>query len=172
MQCELCQENQASVYVTDLTQAPDTPHGELGEVSLRHMCSSCAADLNLPHGQVPGQNKAMLFKLLQKTAKASQKPAGPACKCGMTLHELRAQGRLGCQECYEVFLPHLMPLFLRMHQATKHAGRAPGADPKEVELAVQIEKLREIMNLAIRDEDYENAARLRDELNTLESGKA
>ena len=169
MRCEICEENQASVYVTDLTPTPETPHGELGNVTLRHMCSSCAADLNLPHGQVPGDNKAMLFKLLQKTAKASKKPAGPACKCGMTLHELRAQGRLGCQECYDVFRPHLVPLFMRMHQATEHTGRAPGADVKEVELSARIEKIRERMNVAIREEDYENAAKLRDELTGLEA---
>ncbi|MFT6362073.1 MAG: protein arginine kinase activator [Planctomycetota bacterium] len=136
------------------------------------MCSSCAADLNLPHGQVPGDNKAMLFKLLQKTAKASKKSAGPACKCGMTLHELRAQGRLGCQECYDVFRPHLVPLFMRMHQATEHTGRAPGTDAKEVELSVRIEKLRESMNVAIREEDYEDAAKLRDELTALEATAA
>lgn len=169
MRCELCEENQASVYVTDLNPAAGTPHGELGEVTLRHMCSSCAADLNLPHGQVPGDNKAMLFKLLQKTAKASKKPVGPACKCGMTLHELRAQGRLGCQDCYDVFRPHLVPLFMRMHQATEHTGRAPGTDAKEIELTVRIEKLRERMNVAIREEDYEDAAKLRDELTDLEA---
>ena len=169
MRCELCEENQASVYVTDLIPAADTAHGELGEVTLRHMCSSCAADLNLPHGQVPGDNKAMLFKLLQKTAEASKKPVGPACKCGMTLHELRAQGRLGCQDCYEVFRPHLVPLFMRMHQATEHTGRAPGTDAKEIELSVRIEKLRERMNVAIREEDYEDAAKLRDELTDLEA---
>jgi protein arginine kinase activator len=169
MRCELCQENPASVYVTDLTPTPETPHGELGEISLRHMCSSCAADLNLPHGPVPGQNKAMLFKLLQKTAKASKQPVGPICSCGMTLHELRAQGRLGCQECYQVFRPHLVPLFLRMHQATEHTGRAPGTDVAQVERTVRIEKLRERMDMAIREEEYEDAARLRDELTQLEA---
>jgi protein arginine kinase activator len=169
MQCEICQENQASVYVTDLIAAPETPHGELGEVSLRHMCSSCAADLNLPHGQLPGQNKAMLFKLLQKTAKASKTPSGPSCKCGMTLQELRTQGRLGCQECYQVFRPYLVPLFLRMHQATEHTGRAPGTDAKKVALTARMEKLRDLLGVAIRDEDYEDAARLRDELTQLES---
>ena len=170
MQCEICQENPSSVYVTDLVYDEETPHGELGTPNLQQICTSCAGELKLPHADLPGQDKAVLFKLLQKTAKKSQRAAGPSCKtCGMGLTEFRAQGRLGCADCYAVFGPHLAPLLLRMHQATEHTGRAPGTDAKEIELTVRIEKLRERMNVAIREEDYEDAAKLRDELTDLEA---
>jgi protein arginine kinase activator len=62
-----------------------------------------------------------------------------------------------------------VPLFLRMHQATEHTGRAPGTDVAQVERTVRIEKLRERMDMAIREEEYEDAARLRDELTQLEA---
>jgi len=170
MQCEICQENPASVYVTDLTFGPEVPSGELGEIQTRSICSSCAAELNLPHAQSPGQNKAVLFKLLQKTARRSQKAAGPACgTCGMSLQEFRAQGRLGCSDCYTVFRGHLEPLLLRMHQASRHTGRGPGVAPAELDLTASISRLRERMELAIREEAYEDAARLRDELTQLEA---
>ncbi|MDF1799732.1 MAG: UvrB/UvrC motif-containing protein [Planctomycetota bacterium] len=170
MQCEICQENPSSVYVTDLVYDPETPHGALGTPNLQQICTSCAGELKLPHADLPGQDKAVLFKLLQKTAKKSQRTAGPTCKtCGMGLTEFRAQGRLGCADCYAVFGPHLAPLLLRMHQATEHTGRGPGVDQAELDRSQQLERLRERMDLAIREEDYENAARLRDELNQLEA---
>ena len=170
MQCEICQESPASVYVTDLSYDPEVPVGELGEIQTRSMCSSCAAELNLPHAQSPGQNKAVLFKLLQKTARRSQKAAGPACPtCQMSLQEFRAQGRLGCADCYGAFRAHLDPLLLRMHQASRHVGRGPGVAPAELDLTANITRLRERMDLAIREEAYEDAARLRDELTKLEA---
>ena len=86
----------------------------------------------------------------------------------MTLHEFRAQGRLGCQDCYTTFAQHLGPLLLRMHQATQHKGRSPGVDPAELELRQRTDALREAMEVAIREEDYEQAASLRDRLEALE----
>ena len=170
MQCEICQENPASVYVTDLVYDEDTAHGELGTPNLQQICSTCAAELELPHAKLPGQSKAVLFKLLQRTAEKSREAQGPSCgTCGQTVAELRAQGRLGCADCYVTFADHLEPLLLRMHQATAHTGRVPGLDEAALGLSVRIEQLKERMDLAIREEDYEDAARLRDELEQLES---
>jgi protein arginine kinase activator len=170
MQCEICQEGPASVYVTDLVYTPEVPAGELGKLHTRSICSNCAAELGLPHAQSPSQNKAVLFKLLQKTARRSKKAAGPACaSCGMSLQEFRAQGRLGCAACYKVFRAHLEPLLLRMHQANKHTGRGPGIAPAELDLRERISALQERMHVAIREEAYEDAAKLRDELEKLEA---
>ena len=58
-------------------------------------------------------------------------------------------------------------MLLGMHQATRHVGRGPGTSRAESDLTEQISKLRERMDLAIREEDYEDAARLRDELTKL-----
>jgi len=171
MQCEICQENPASVYVTDLVYDEDTAHGELGTPNLQQICSTCAAELELPHAKLPGQSKAVLFKLLQRTAQKSRESQGPSCgTCGLTLAELRAQGRMGCPDCYGAFAEHLEPLLLRMHQATEHRGRVPGVDAEDLDRSQRIEELRERMDLAIREEHYEDAARLRDELEALDQG--
>jgi protein arginine kinase activator len=168
MQCEVCQQSPASVYVTDLKYQPNTPPGALGEIHTKSVCSSCAAHLGLPHAASPAQNKAVLFKLLQKTAQKSKKQSGLACSnCGLSLIEFRQQGRTGCAECYATFRSHLEPMLLGMHQATRHVGRGPGTSRAESDLTEQISKLRERMDLAIREEDYEDAARLRDELTKL-----
>lgn len=168
MQCEVCQQGPASVYVTDLEYDAETPAGELGEIKTKSVCSSCAAHLGLPHATTPDQNKAVLFKLLQKTAQRSKKQTGLACeKCGLSLSDFRQAGRVGCAECYATFRQHLEPMLLGMHQATRHVGRGPGTSAAESDLTERITRLRERMDLAIREEDYEDAARLRDELTKL-----
>jgi len=169
MQCEVCQQGPASVYVTDLKYGPDVPHGELGALETKSVCSSCAAHLGLPHATTPAQDKAVLFKLLKKTAQKSAKPAGPACpRCDLALAEFRQTGRVGCADCYATFAPHLEAMLLGMHQATRHVGRGPGTSAAESDRTAEIARIRERMDLAIREEDYEDAARLRDELTKLQ----
>lgn len=169
MQCEVCQQSPASVYVTDMKYEAEVPHGELGQIQTRSVCASCAAHLGLPHATTPAQNKAVLFKLLQKTAQKSQQKTGLTCdRCGLSLNDFRQTGRVGCADCYTTFRAHLEPMLLGMHQATRHVGRGPGASAAETDLNEQITRLRERMDLAIREEDYEDAARLRDELTKLQ----
>ena len=81
--------------------------------------------------------------------------------CGMTGARLREQSLFGCPTCYEVFAEALDPLFKRIHGASYHRGRLPGGrraeagDPAELDRALRA---------ALKREDYEEAARLRDRL--------
>ena len=170
MACQTCNQQPATVFVTDLTLSPDAPPGAFGTPSLQRLCANCAAKAQLLQSPLPGQNKGVLFQLLQKTAKRSLESKEVACqRCGMTLHEFRAQGRMGCQDCYSVFSQHLAPLLLRMHQAAQHVGRTPGLSLEELQRRQTLDGLREALETAVRTEAYEEAARLRDELATLEA---
>jgi protein arginine kinase activator len=147
----------------------------------QHLCEVCAQTLELPHA--PALQKAQLdiWKLLQITAKQTRRKGGPTCGgCGLHLEEFRRKGRLGCPQCYEAFAAHLGEVFERVHGARQHVGRLPGTDvappaPSDA-LALDREKrlvdLRQKLEIAIREEAYENAARLRDELRQLEEPRA
>ena len=87
----------------------------------------------------------------------------------MTLGEFRSKGRLGCAACYETFGRQLEPLFERVHNATRHVGRLPGTNEAHNQLRMRITDLRARLESAIREEAYEDAAQLRDELQALES---
>ena len=82
--------------------------------------------------------------------------------CGIKYMEFRAEGRLGCPHDYEVFRVGLEPLLQRLHRSVRHKGKSPrhgrtiGAAPAEV-----IE-LRSRLRQAVENEEYEEAARLRD----------
>jgi protein arginine kinase activator len=87
----------------------------------------------------------------------------------MSLAEFRSKGRLGCPRDYEVFRAHLEPLLLRVHSAKEHRGRLPGNTEAVRSRTQQLTTLKAKLEAAIREEAYESAARLRDEIQELEA---
>jgi protein arginine kinase activator len=87
----------------------------------------------------------------------------------MTMRDFRQRGRLGCAKDYEVFGAALRDLLERIHGSAQHIGRRPGADAEDAQRTQRIVELRAALDAAIRDEAYETAARLRDELKALQS---
>lgn len=169
MICQVCQKNTATVHITELPPppSPDEPQPVLD----KHICPTCAGQLDLPHMQVVSKSTLDIWKLLQLSTAKTKREAKLTCPdCGMTLGEFRSKGRLGCPNDYELFRGHLDALLLRMHNASEHVGRVPGVDEADLERRQQISTLRERLETAIREEAYEAAAELRDELKTLQEG--
>jgi len=193
MLCQICQKQAATVHVTEISHshgiegsssgngssASAAPQGpEAGapkpgtpKVEQRHLCERCAQRSKLPHSPViTKKGVAEVWKLLQQSAKRAREEGGLACpECGMTLSEFRSKGRFGCPRDYEVFQEHLKPLLLRIHNATEHRGRVPGLDEHQRQRIQQLSQLRAQLEVAIKDEAYESAARLRDEIQGLEA---
>jgi protein arginine kinase activator len=166
MLCQTCQENPATVHVTEVQQAEGAGASLVRE---RHLCEVCAQEANLPHTPVVKKSVAEIWKLLQASAQRGKKESGVACPdCGMTLMEFRQKGRLGCPKDYEVFTPQLRDLLERIHGATRHSGRGPGLDETSLERMRQVSELQERLEAAIREEAYEDAANLRDQLKSLQ----
>jgi len=92
-------------------------------------------------------------------------------KCGMSFEEFQSSGKLGCANCYELFQNRLDPLLKRLHGSTRHHGKVPGTIEKERNKSMEIERLREQLDEAIKNEEYEKAAQIRDEIRLLESGQ-
>lgn len=187
MLCQICQKNPASVHLTEITHFPVEPPpggepviapsngdaetaGDSPVFEEKHICDTCAQREKVPFSAV-STNKGLAFiQLIQETAKRARAEKSIACpECGMSLAEFRNTGRLGCPRDYDVFKEHVTPLLLRIHNATSHRGRLPGQDPEELERQHHLSTLREQLDQAIRAEQYESAARLRDEIQILET---
>jgi protein arginine kinase activator len=89
--------------------------------------------------------------------------------CGTSLVAIRRSGRVGCPQCYETFREHLEPLLRRVHGAVEHRGNAPVGRGDVVRQQVELSQLRRELQEAVRREDYERAARLRDEIHRREA---
>jgi protein arginine kinase activator len=171
MICERCHKSLASVHITEI--APPAEEGtepQADSVHEQHLCEACAQSLDLP--TAPGISPKTIqdiWKFLQAGAQAQKRGRSRHCpECRMTLDELRRRGKVGCAKDYEVFGDYLMELLERMHGSTQHMGRLPGVAEHELERRQRIGDLKSELARAVREEDYEQAAGLRDELRGLE----
>jgi protein arginine kinase activator len=92
---------------------------------------------------------------------------GPELKCpscGFTQADFKKTGRLGCAECYTTFAEGLEGLLKSMHKGTKHLGKVPQPMQQHKDYAEKLGKLQQLLEKAVADEDFEQAAVLRDEI--------
>jgi protein arginine kinase activator len=93
-----------------------------------------------------------------------------ACpECGMKFVEFRNGGRLGCPHDYDAFKDDIVPLLESVHSATKHDGKQPKQRSRGPTGLSELAGLRRKLQKAIDNEKYEEAAKLRDRIRTLES---
>lgn len=158
--CQSCKQANATVHLTDIQ--PD------GDPVERHLCENCAAQEGVtmkPHEPID----QMLEKFVKIGAGMQQAAKRQCPKCGVSFGEFRAQGLLGCPHDYTIFRELLMPLLERAHDGgTRHVGKRPGATGEVDERRTKLRRVKRELEEAVKDERYEDAARLRDELSRLE----
>jgi protein arginine kinase activator len=86
----------------------------------------------------------------------------------MTEHELRQTGRVGCPDCYSTFADILNPYVQKVHGADRHVGGASTTAETSAPAEGSIEALRAKLNDAIKNEEFEQAATLRDQIRKME----
>lgn len=159
MRCQRCKKNDATIHLTELVK---------GDKREKHLCEHCAADEGVAVKQHVSINDVLNSFLMSQAS--VQHLAQLRCPdCGMTFVEFRSQGLLGCPKDYDVFGEALGGMIERAHDGhTHHTGKAPGqpvtVDPKRTER----QRLQGELRDAVEAENYEVAARLRDQLSELE----
>ena len=102
--------------------------------------------------------------------------------CGFTFDDIANTGRVGCAECYTVFEDRLDPIIRRIQSSNRHVGRLGKAIDHKIENKQQekssntnskskVEILKENLKQAIKEEKYEEAAKIRDEIKKYEDNK-
>jgi protein arginine kinase activator len=159
--CQRCKKTNATVHLTDIVK---------NEKRERHLCDQCAEQEGITIKTHTPINQLLTSFVLQQAG--AQELAGLTCEqCGTTFLEFRNSGLLGCPNDYDAFEKALLPLLERAHGegATHHVGKVPKGRTDETDHR-QREKmrLRRELDQAIKREDYEAAARLRDEIKMVE----
>ncbi len=157
--CQCCNQANATVHLTDIQSG--------GEPVERHFCEACAAQEGItmkPHEPI----NTMIEKFV-KMVPAMRDAAQLTCPtCGISFGEFRAQGLLGCPDDYEEFRELLTPLIQRAQDDfDQHTGKRPGQTNDKGKRRVRIRCLERDLENAVADEAFEEAARLRDQLDAL-----
>ena len=144
---------------------------ERGKPRELHFCDEHARSYLQP-GEPPEPTIGSLAKGLVAGAASTREPS-PADKqvcprCQITFLDFRNSGRLGCPHDYDVFRDELMPLLENIHDETRHAGKVPRRAPRNSQRQTELIDLRNKLKGAVAAEDYEAAARFRDQIRTIE----
>lgn len=161
--CRRCSKP-ATLHITEIRE---------GQATAIHLCETCARDyLETPEASASQDSGSDLASKLDSLVKEGSEEimSSLVCPvCGISFAEFRESGRFGCPHDYTEFLTEIMPLLENIHEDTQHQGKRPRGSAAVAEVQSQVIVLRRRQQEAIEQEDYETAAKLRDEINTLET---
>lgn len=177
MLCQNCGENEANVRYTQII------NGVKKEMALCEKCSKelriTNIDFNMPInlssflGEVFGNNED---SILPEFTKAKELQCD---QCGMTYDEFINTGKFGCSNCYDTFANKLNPILKNLQGANEHIGRKGKVTKMELNIEnkkeekpkqkSKIDTLKENLKIAIKEERYEDAAKIRDEIKKIEN---
>jgi protein arginine kinase activator len=89
--------------------------------------------------------------------------------CGLTFDDFRQKGEFGCSDCYVTFREELKPILRRIQGDVIHKGKVPKRAGGTLSIKREIEKLRDNLKELVAKEEYEKAAKVRDEIKKLEA---
>lgn len=163
MVCQSCGENPATIHLTEIKSAEE-------RVEL-NFCEACATAKGIAN------EVALPSMLADMVSAAAGRQVGEnlGCPhCGLSFKEFRRKGRLGCPMDYEAFAEPLTAMLRKMHGgSTHHTGRLPrGRAEAATTRSERLLQLRRDLQEAVSSEQYEEAARLRDEIQVIEGGAA
>jgi protein arginine kinase activator len=162
MQCQYCKKNTATIHLTEITD---------GQRSEAHLCELCAQKQGLTiKTQIPlNELLSTLLSVQAQPESASADDEERSCPhCGITLRDFRKKSLLGCPEDYDVFEQYIKPIIQYSHDGgTTHCGKVPFGASGETKKQAELSALRRELQAAVREENYEAAAKLRDRINQL-----
>ena len=160
MKCEKCNEREATVLYKQTVN---------GATTVSHLCAACAAaaqseagfSAHFPFG-------GDLFGNLFGISAPQKAPVGKHCACGALFSDVQRAGKVFCAKCYETFAEELEPTLRSLYGKARHTGRAP-ADRREARAKQdRLAALKAQLSAAIAEENFEQAAKLRDEIRQME----
>ncbi len=154
MICDVCKNNQATVFLTQIVE------GKMQKVNL---CESCSKD----KGVTDPTGFALADLLLGLGAAQEMERGGSTQKCpvcGFGQSDFKKTGRLGCAVCYATFADGLGPLLKGMHKGEAHVGKVPSRLAMTLERESRLKDLHRDLRQAVTDENYESAAQIRDRI--------
>lgn len=157
MLCQKCKINNANVKIIRNLN---------GDVKEYFLCSSCAESEGM--GLKPKLYKDIIpdsfFNILAPNTEATL----VCTDCGLSYPEFKKNPRFGCVKCFDTFSGMLPNMIKDIQGAVAHTGKIPKRGGESLMKKKQISDKRAELSKAIAEENFELAAKLRDEIKALE----
>lgn len=164
MKCDDCGKNKPVFFIHK------NINGEKIDINLCRECAEKRGISSLSYSNDMTVSD-MVGKLLNISIEKEISPDLLCKNCGLTFENFIKIGRLGCQDCYKYFLKELEPILRKLHGNIRHRGKFPKSITFE-NLQEEIKELKIELKNAIKNEEFERAAEIRDRINILTKIKA
>jgi len=164
MLCPKCHSKIATVRYAEVVD---------GKVTERLLCLECINRLQVEEAKGFAFSSPTLVKRKPPVADVVNEAVrtGRRCpSCSTLLSDILERGKVGCAKCYEEFSDQLAPHLYGMHFTLSHKGKMPHFDDAREHLRLDLQSKRALLRRVLRAENYEEAARLRDDIRCLEQG--
>lgn len=163
MKCEGCNERNATFFFEQNIN---------GHKQSRHLCHACAEKMGFfttdhtlseeSFSPLLGSQSALIHEIFGLTGQGVK---AKKCEgCGATWPELSKSGRVGCARCYKTFGAELERSIRSIHGNVTHVGKRPARSHAENNHQHLLDDLKKALHDAIESENFEEAARLRDQI--------
>lgn len=163
MLCDDCRERPANVHVTKINNNHKVE---------RHLCDACAQKTGEISFSTDTQFAVQDFlkgMLSHGFAGFPRSEAAARCpNCRMTFEDFSRSGKIGCSVCYDSFSDRLNPMLHRIHGTAGHTGKIPKRCGGALALRQRLKQLRQELEHFVSREEYEQAAKIRDDIKALE----
>lgn len=170
MLCEKCKKNEAKINLVKIV------NGEKQEIWL---CEECAKNISeIPFLSTLGKEIEFPFQgfltgvisnISNSSGESVQKRENLKCpNCGTTEQEFKKTGKVGCSMCYNVFSSEIEKVL--KNKSTEHIGKIPKKSKTEIIQKRKLKNLKDNLQQLILNEQYEEAAIVRDSIKLLEDG--
>lgn len=159
MLCDSCGKNEANLHYTKIIN---------GKVEEKHLCEDCAGEnQDLSFANLFSMDK-LFTGLIESFQEDTEFYPEIKCECcGLTYNDFKKEGKFGCSQCYEVFKDKLNPLIKGLHGHNTHRGKIPSSAHSKTFLKREEDDLRIQLEDAVKEEEFEKAAIIRDRLKDL-----
>lgn len=178
MICQMCGQRDGTVHLLEISD------GEERSVWLCNICAAGRSEMSLADFvrefgddstdanscEAAGERSPLASFLGQVHDAEGVSRRVPACPdCGYEIKAFQETNRLGCPRCYAHFRRQVLPILSRYHRHASHLGKVPRQAGGVASRQGELTRLRVALEKAIQSENYEEAARLRDEMRRADS---
>ena len=179
MKCQKCNEREANSHIKRIIN---------GRVEEHHLCSKCAKEMGYSNvfdsfssdfASSFADTFGSMFGSFFENALPARTQATRCETCGASYADIARTGMMGCADCYSIFEDRILPTVRRIHGNTTHCGKnsptykrekaqpAENAEPDTKPLS-ELDNLKAQLDEAVKNQEFEKAAELRDRIKAME----
>ncbi len=163
MICKSCMKNTATIKFTEVVDGKVVQHFLCSECYEKWQEGTAGFSLSVPKPSIHG-------KSLNTTEPPGRSKTTRRCpSCNTALPQILESAMVGCTVCFTTFGKEIESMLEGLHRGVIHCGKTYKCDDTRILIRKDIQAKCILLRRMLKEENYEEAARLRDEIQEMEA---